>query len=99
MTTSPTSPATPDVLAELRAEVRLLSQELLAQSLEATAPTQTVELRRARYHASNVLEAAVEEDALTAARDTIWRVGMLRLGDRGGRRVGALMGVLEQLQK
>ncbi|MET8339542.1 DUF6461 domain-containing protein [Streptosporangium canum] len=89
----------PAVLAELRAEVRLLSQELLAQSPPADAPAETVERWRARYQALSVLEAAVGEDALAAARDAIWQIGMLRLDDRAGRRVGALMVVLEQLQK
>ncbi|MEV0144937.1 MULTISPECIES: hypothetical protein [unclassified Nonomuraea] len=73
----------PAVLAELRAEVRLLSQELLAQSPPADAPAEAVERWRARYQALSVLEAAVGDDALAAARDAIWRIGMLRLGDRG----------------
>jgi hypothetical protein len=89
----------PAVLAELRAEVRLLGQELLAQSPEPHAPRPTVERWHMRYQAVGVLEAAVEEDAVTAARGAIWRIGMLRLDDRAGRRVGALMGALEQIQK
>ncbi|MFF4414593.1 DUF6461 domain-containing protein [Streptosporangium sp. NPDC001559] len=89
----------PAVLAELRAEVRLLSQELLAQSPPADAPAETMEHWHVRYWALSVLEAAVGEDAVAAARDAIWRIGMFRLDDRAGRRVGALMVVLEQLQK
>ncbi|MBA2892113.1 DUF6461 domain-containing protein [Nonomuraea soli] len=93
-----TGAPSPDVLAELRADIRLRSQEMLTRSPDASAPTQTIERWQARYQALSVLEAAVEEDALTAARDAIWRVGMLRLNDRAGRRVGALMSVLARLQ-
>ncbi|MER6172441.1 DUF6461 domain-containing protein [Streptosporangium sp. NPDC001681] len=89
----------PELLAELRAEVRFLGQELLGQSPHSGAPRPTVERWHMRYRAVGVLEAALEEDAVTAARDAIFRIGMLRLGDYEGRRVGALMGVLEQIQK
>lgn len=89
----------PALLSEVRAEVHHLGQELLAQRPGSDAPRLEMEQWHARYLAIGVLEAAVEEDAVTAARDAIYRIGMLRLDDNAGRRVGALMGVLEQISK
>lgn len=87
----------PAVLAELRDEVRHLSEDLLTQYPGADAPPSTIERWHAPFRALKVLEAALGEDAKAAAQDAIWRIGTLRLGDRGGRRVGSLMGVLEQM--
>ncbi|WP_220182956.1 DUF6461 domain-containing protein [Sphaerisporangium album] len=88
----------PAVLVELRDEVRHLSEDLRAQTPAADAPPLTIEHWHARFMAVQVLEAALGEDAKAAAQDAIWRIGMMRLGDRGGRRVGTLMGVLEQMR-
>ncbi|MFC4008586.1 DUF6461 domain-containing protein [Nonomuraea purpurea] len=88
----------PAILAELRAEVRRFSDELLAQAPPADAPPDVMDGWHPRFLAVGVLEAALEEDAVDAARNAIWRIGMLRLGDRGGRRVGTLMGALEQIR-
>ncbi|SNR97115.1 hypothetical protein SAMN05216276_100250 [Streptosporangium subroseum] len=87
----------PAVLAELRDEVRHLSEDLLTQYPGADAPPSTIERWHAPFRALKVLEAALGDDAKTAAQDAIWRIGTLRLGDHGGRRVGSLMGVLEKM--
>lgn len=93
---TPQAPAS--LLAELRAEVRLLGQETLARAETSDVPAAESDRLHAQYKALNVLEAALAADAVSAARDAIWRVGMFRLGDHGGRRVGALMDVLRQIE-
>ncbi|WP_345570332.1 hypothetical protein [Nonomuraea rosea] len=90
------SPA-PAVLAELRAEVRRLGEDLLAQAPPAGAPPEEMNGWHPRYVAVSVLEAALQEDAMDAAWTAVRRVDTLRLGDREGRRMGTLREVLNRI--
>ncbi|MFB9968061.1 DUF6461 domain-containing protein [Sinosporangium siamense] len=87
----------PATLEALRAETGLLNRELLAAAPTVDASPSVIDGWRMRYAAVGVLEAALGEDPVAAARDTIWRIGMLRLDDRAGRRVGTLANLLDEV--
>lgn len=88
----------------LRAELDQWQKDLIGQAFaEQSRGTFKSDSAADALHrqslAAGVMSAALDEDPLTAARDTIWRVDTLRLDDIGSRRVGSLWSCMQEIQQ
>ncbi|MER6827292.1 DUF6461 domain-containing protein [Streptosporangium sp. NPDC000563] len=84
----------------IREALEELQHDLLTQVSAAlpTAPVDADGLQR-QVFAANVLLAALNEDAFTAAMDTIWRIGMIWLDSENNIRLSILRHSYEEMKK